>query len=95
MIRVRTVTDRARRDAADAERAAGILDRTEADARAPIALDLRRAGGPDLTFRPVARKTAWNAYDADGRFLARGTLKQLLHRFADQLPRQLGARSFG
>lgn len=93
MIHIRTITDRARRDAADAERAAGIPDRAQDDVREPIELDMRCAGGPCVTFRPVARKTSWNAYDDSGRFLRRGTLKQLLHAFADQLPRQLGARN--
>ena len=100
-IRVRTVADRARRDAAAERRAEwqrqdGISDRpADTDLREPIALDLRCAGGPALTLRPVPRKVAWRAVDSDGRTVACATLKQLLHRLADQLPRQFGARNWG
>ena len=37
---------------AKAERDAGIPDRTDCDQRQPITLDLRSAGGPNLTLEP-------------------------------------------
>ena len=55
-MRVRTVADAARRDAAAERRAQweredGIPDRGPDDCRTPIALDLSAAGGPRLTAR--------------------------------------------
>lgn len=57
-MRVRTVADAARRDAAAERRAQweredGIPDRGPDDCRTPIALDLSAAGGPRLTLHPV------------------------------------------
>lgn len=59
-MRVRTVADAARRDAAAERRAQweredGIPDRGPDDCRTPIALDLSAAGGPRLTLHPVRR----------------------------------------
>lgn len=99
-MRIRTVADRARADAARERRAQqerddGIPDRhADADVRQPIELDLSCAGGPALTLRPVPGKVAWRAVDATGRTVRRATLKQILHAVADQLPRQQGARGF-
>ena len=56
-MRVRTVADAARRDAAAERRAqwereGGIPDRGHDDCRTPISLDLSAAGGPRLTRLP-------------------------------------------
>ncbi len=99
-MRVRTVADAARRDAAAERRAQweredGIPDRGPDDCRTPIALDLSAAGGPRLTLHPVRGRIAWRAWDDERQAVTyRGSLKQLLHALADDLPRQLGARSF-
>ncbi|MCL4695470.1 MAG: hypothetical protein KJ023_00185 [Burkholderiaceae bacterium] len=97
---MRTVADAARRDAAAERRAQweredGIPDRGPDDCRTPIALDLSAAGGPRLTLHPVRGRIAWRAWDDERQAVTyRGSLKQLLHALADDLPRQLGARSF-
>lgn len=80
---------------ANAERAAGIVDREPAfDCRRPIRLDLTSAGGPDLTLEPRLGYVAWRARDAaSGEVLRCAALKELLHSIADDLPRMLGARA--
>ena len=99
-IRVHTIADRARHDAAaerraEWERQDGIPDRpADEDVRQPIPLDLSSAGGPTLTLRPMRGRCAWRAVDAQGRTVRCATLKQLLHWAADELAPQLGARNF-
>lgn len=84
---------------AQAERNTGISDRAPMqDCRTPIALDLRPAGGPCLVLEPRYGYVAWRARDAEsGEVKDCAALKELLHRIADKLPRQMGAsrRAYG
>lgn len=77
---------------AQAERDAGIEDRPLTDARQPIPLDLRSAGGSLWVLEPCFGKIAWKATNEEGQ-QERAALKTLLHRLADQLPRTLGERN--
>jgi hypothetical protein len=73
---------------AQAERDAGIPDRTDADCRQPIALDLSSVGGRCLTLEPRRGYVAYRARDiGTGEVIACGALKALLHQLADELPR--------
>ena len=79
---------------AQAECEAGTPDRTDCDLRQPITLDLRSAGGHDLTLEPRRGYVSWRARDNDtGKILHCAALKELLHRIADDLPRRLSDRS--
>ena len=79
---------------AQVERDAGIPDRTDCDIRQPITLDLRSAGGPNLTLEPRIGYVAWRARDSDtGQVMRCAALKELLHRIADELPRRLSDRA--
>ena len=94
-IRVATPAQRLRaaERKAEAERAAGIPDRTNADARRLCSIDLRGAGGPQLNLEPRAGYHAWRARDvATGNVVNCAALKTLLHAIADQLPPTLGPR---
>ena len=89
----RAANARWRADRAQAERDAGIPDRPmPTDCREPITLDLRSAGGPIIVLEPCFGKIAWKMRDGD-QVKARAALKTLLHRIADELPRQLGERA--
>ena len=85
-IRVRTIADRARSDAAaerraEWERQDGIPDRpANPDARTPIDLDLRCAGGPRVTLRPVRGKCAWVQF-VDGKPQRRARIPPLQRRW--------------
>ena len=80
--------DRASLRRADAERAAGIPDRTDADCRRLCTLDLRGAGGPLLNFEPRAGYLGWRARDMEsGLVVDCAAIKSLLHNVADALPR--------
>ena len=80
---------------ANAERDAGVPDRTASDNRQPFDLDLRQAGGRNLHIEPRLGYVAWRAVDADsGVVLYCAALKELLHKIADDLPRMLAARNF-
>lgn len=62
--------------------------RDDADFRTDVELDLRGAGGPHLLFKPCRGKIAWKQIDAGtGQVLDRGSIKELLHRVADNLTR--------
>jgi hypothetical protein len=79
---------------AQAERDAGIPDRTDADCRQPIALDLSSVGGRCLTLEPRRGYVSYRARDiGTGEVVACAALKTLLHKIADDLPRMLGRRS--
>ena len=66
------------------------------DRRTPISLDLRPAGGPNLTLEPRLGYVAWRARDAEsGEVVDCAALKELLHRVADGLPRILAMRNCG
>lgn len=89
----RAANSRWREHRAQAERDAGIADRPlPADCRDPITLDLRSAGGELLVLEPCAGKIAWKLR-TDAGVKDRAALKTLLHRIADNLPRQLGERN--
>ncbi len=90
---VNAANTRWRSDKAQAERDAGIPDRPlPVDARDPISLDLRSAGGDLWMLEPVPWKVAWRATSRQGH-VKRAALKTLLHELADELPRQLGERN--
>lgn len=73
---------------------AGIPVRTDPPPPAPIPLDLREVGGPNLTLHKCRRGQAWRAVDeATGKAVARAALKELLHKIADGLPRTLADRN--
>lgn len=79
---------------AEAERAAGVPDRTEpADCRQPITLDLTSYGGPRLRIEPRLGHLAARAIDErTGEVVHCAAIKSLLHRIADDLPRMLAPR---
>ena len=86
---------RAAEQRAQAERDAGIPDRTDTDCRQPFDLLLRAAGWRDLRIEPRRGYVAWRAVDAStGEVLHCAALKELLHWIADQLPRMLAARNY-
>jgi hypothetical protein len=86
---------RAAEQRADDERAAGIPDRAFEDLRQPITLELASAGYRNLRIVPRPGYISWRSYDADtDEPIECAALKELLHRIADRLPRQLGARNF-
>lgn len=60
--------------------------------RDQIVLDLRSAGGAMWAIEPLQGLIAWRATSDDGK-RDKAALKTLLHRIADQLPRQLGERN--
>lgn len=64
------------------------------DNRQPITLDLRAAGGGVETLEPRLGYVAWRRRAESGEVKDCAALKTLLHRIADELPRQLGARNF-
>ena len=71
-----------------------MLDDLPIDSRQPITLDLRAAGGGVETLEPRIGYVAWRRTDEAGEVKDCAALKTLLHRIADELPRQLGARNF-
>ena len=73
---------------AQAERAAGIHDRTDADFRMPCTLDLRGAGGPLVTFEPRMGYASWRRIES-GKATDCAAIKTLLHREAGKLARML------
>jgi len=79
---------------AEAERAAGIEDRTAyVDTRQPFTLPLGSAGGRDLRIEPRHGYIAWRAVDVTtGEVVATAALKTLLRDIAGELPRQLSLR---
>lgn len=83
--------NRAQERKAQAERDAGIPDRTDADWRTACLLDLRGAGGPLLTLEPRRGYHAWRMVE-DGKVTDCAALKTLLHRIASSLPCTLGPR---
>ena len=86
---------RAAEQRAQAERDAGIPDRTDTDIRQPFDLLLRAAGWRDLRIEPRRGYVAWRAVDAGtGEVLHAAALKELLHWIADQLPRMIAARNY-
>mgnify|MGYP000352448458 CR=1 FL=1 len=67
----------------------------DTDFRTDVLLDLRGAGGPNLLFKPCRGRIAWKQLDADtGKVLDRGSIKELLHRVADALPRMQSPRNY-
>ena len=93
-MRIRTPAQRyrAQERKAQAEREAGIPDRTDADWRTACLLDLRGAGGPLVTLEPRRGYHAWRMV-VDGAVTDCAAVKTLLHRVAAQLPRSMGPRS--
>ena len=90
---VNAANARWRRDAAQAERDAGIPDMPmPMDVRESIQLDLRSAGGDLWLIEPIAGKIAWMAKNQRGE-VKRAALKTLLRDLADGLPRLLGERN--
>lgn len=87
---------RAAEQRAQAERDAGVPELPlPTDMRQPFELLLSSAGGRDLRITPRPGYVAWVARDLHtGEVVQRAALKELLHRVADALPRQLGARNF-
>ena len=80
---------------AQAERDAGIPDRTDTDCRQPFALPLSAAGWRDLRIEPRRGYVAWRAVDVGtGEVLHAAALKELLHWIADKMPRMLAARNY-
>lgn len=78
---------------AQAERDEGIPDRPpQVEWRSACTLDLRGAGGPLLTLEPRAGYVSWRAVDEAGAVVDCAAIKTLLHRLADELPRELAAR---
>jgi len=64
------------------------------DARVDIALDLSSAGGPRLVLQPRRGYLAYRAVDMDTHeVVACAALKELLHKIADRLPRQMALRN--
>lgn len=91
---MRAANTRWRSDKAQAERDAGIEDiPMPTDLRQPITLDLRPAGGELLVLEPCLGKIAWRALNAAGEAVDKAAIKTLLHRVADKLGRQMGARN--
>lgn len=92
---VNAANARWRAERAQAERDAGIPDRTEPDdVREPVELDLRSYGGKRLRFEPRRGYIATRLIDADtGAVLKCAALKTLLHGIADALPRMLSPRN--
>ena len=73
---------------AEAEREAGITDRTATvDCRQRITLDLSSYGGQRLHLEPRLGYIACRLLDDTGQVLDCAALKTLLHRIADSLPR--------
>ena len=71
-----------------AAEAAGILIRTDDDARQPICLDLSGVGGKRLIIEPRrGHLLQWRVVDEFGTTLQGGALKTVLHAIADALPR--------
>jgi hypothetical protein len=70
------------------------LEQIHEDSRQPITLDLRAAGGGVETLEPRLGYVAWRRRSEYGEVKDCAALKTLLHRIADELPRQLGARNF-
>lgn len=90
---VNAANARWRRDAAQAERDAGIPDMPmPVDVREAIQLDLRPAGGDLWVIEPVPGKIAWRAKSHRGE-VRRAAFKTLLHDLADALPKTLGERN--
>jgi hypothetical protein len=78
---------------AQAEREAGIPDRTDTDCRQPFDLDLRSAGGTLYRIEPRHGYIAWRAVDQGTGTVAHcAALKELLHQIADDLPRMMAAQ---
>ena len=71
-----------------------MLEDLPTDSRQPITLDLRAAGGGIETLEPRLGYVAWRRRAESGEVKDCAALKTLLHRIADELPRQLGARNF-
>ena len=71
-----------------------LLDDLPTDNRQTITLDLRAAGGGIETLEPRIGYVAWRRTAESGEVKDCAALKTLLHRIADELPRQLGARNF-
>lgn len=82
---------RAQERRAQAERDAGIPDRTDADFRTACFVDLRGCGGPLLTLEPRRGYHAWRMVQ-DGKATDCAAIKTLLHRIASSLPCTLGLR---
>jgi hypothetical protein len=74
---------------AQAERDAGIPDReAPVDQRDVIFLDLRRRGGKLLRIEPRGGYIADRWFDHEtGEFLFKASIKEALHKVADDLPR--------
>lgn len=75
---------------AQAEREAGIPDRCPVEWRTPCTIDLRGAGGPLIELQPRLGYVSWRRVES-GSVTDCAALKTLLHRLADQMPRQLSA----
>ena len=92
---VKAANARWRAARADAEREAGIPDRTAEDARQPFPLMLKAAGYRDLQIEPRRGFIAWRAVDQDtGAVVDCAALKTLLRNIANKLPRMVAARRF-
>jgi hypothetical protein len=81
---------------AQMERDASIPDREPfVDMRRPFSLDLRSAGYLNLRIEPRLGYVAWRAVDADTEQVVEcASIKELLHKIADNIPRTLAARNF-
>lgn len=87
---------KARAKRAQWERDDGIQDREPIeDTRQPFELPLKHAGYFDLLIQPRLGYVSWRAIDAEtGTVLHCAALKELLHWFADRVPRYLALRNF-
>lgn len=91
---VNAANARWRRDAAQAERDAGIPDEPiYADCREPFDMPLRCVGYRDLRLEPRLGYVAWRAIDVDsGEVVHAAALKELLRWIAAQVPRMMSPR---
>ena len=65
------------------------------DIRLPFDLDLTQAGGKNLHIEPRFGYLAWRAIDVEtGEIAYCASLKEILHKIADDLPRMLAMRNF-
>lgn len=88
---VNAANARWRRDAAQAERDAGIPDEPlYAEFREPFDMPLKCVGFRDLRLEPRLGYVAWRAIDADtGEVVHTAALKELLRWIAGKVPRMM------
>lgn len=83
-------------DAAEAEREAGIPDRTAPeDVRQPFDLPLLHLGYKDLRIEPRRGFVGWRAIDLQsGEVIHTAALKEMFRWAARKVPRMIAARNF-